>query len=385
MSTKSLDTIKRELQVSPLFNLSLTNKELFHSNFLAWFGNTYKTEFKQLIEELLEDKLGPGCWPSDILDYKIDREYMHFDICVKDSHNKPRIVIENKVKSVPTQGQLDRYRNDVGSNNNSCLFILLTMTKLSSAEGWNNITYKDISDKLSHIKVHDSYHSQLIADYRAYVENLQDVIEFFDSETSYYSSDYELMNQLGIHDICGKRKAQRLHQKLLGECKSKGWSVALEQLKWKEENFFAGWGFTNSQPLIEMKMRVNQDVIIIQVQGKQYRHAVEFFEPMNGDRIVKVDKEFFPSQKGLEYLLASHPDMYAAPGLDPLNYPFSGKFGHNKKQGFCKYCNGKPDANGRISCFVYQWIPIPPKMTCDELVSNIIKDIEAIKNRHRLK
>ena len=151
MSTK-LDTIKRELQKSPLFHLSLTNKELFHSNFLSWFGNTYKFEFKKLIEELL----GQGSWPADVLDYKIDREFMHFDICVKDSYNNPRIVIENKVKSVPTQGQLDRYRNDVGSNNNSCLFILLTMTKLSSAEGWNNITYKDISEKLSHIKVLDS-------------------------------------------------------------------------------------------------------------------------------------------------------------------------------------------------------------------------------------
>ena len=95
-----------------MFNLSLTNKELFHSNFLAWFGNMYKSEFKKLVEELL----GPGSWPADVLDYKIDREFMHFDICVKDSHDRPRIVIENKVKSVPTQGQLDRYRNEVDSN-----------------------------------------------------------------------------------------------------------------------------------------------------------------------------------------------------------------------------------------------------------------------------
>jgi hypothetical protein len=29
------------LKISPLFNHSLANKELFHSNFIAWFGKLY--------------------------------------------------------------------------------------------------------------------------------------------------------------------------------------------------------------------------------------------------------------------------------------------------------------------------------------------------------
>lgn len=31
----------KDLKESPLYNLSLVNKELFHSNFIAWFGKTY--------------------------------------------------------------------------------------------------------------------------------------------------------------------------------------------------------------------------------------------------------------------------------------------------------------------------------------------------------
>lgn len=41
------------LKKSPLFNLSLANKELFHSNFIAWFGKLYPELFIQLISDLL--------------------------------------------------------------------------------------------------------------------------------------------------------------------------------------------------------------------------------------------------------------------------------------------------------------------------------------------
>lgn len=384
MSTK-LDTIKRELQKSPLFNLSLTNKELFHSNFLAWFGNTYKPEFKKLIEELL----GQGSWPADVLDYKIDREFMHFDICVKDSHNKPRIVIENKVKSVPTKEQLDAYRNEV--NSNSCLFILLTMTSqlhnLAGAQGWHIITYKDISDALFKVKLADPYHSLLLEDYRKYVDYLQQVIECFDAETTYLSKkeDRRYKSDLGIHDICGKRKAQILYRKLIAESKKKGWVVVPNVTELTADKVMVGWGFTNSQPLIDVKLRSGADIFVIQIQGNQYRHAVEYFDQQIGDRIEKIGDDFFPSQKGLDYLLSKYPDMYAAKGSNPAFYPFEGKFGNKKEEGYCKFCNGKSDDNGWISCFVHQWIPIPKDMTCDELVSNIIKDTEAIKNRHGLK
>ena len=116
-----MDNIKK-LKDSPLYNLSMANKELFHSNFLAWFGNIYKIEFNWLINQLL----GAGSWPDEIQDYSIVREYKHFDICIKDSCDNPRILIENKVKSVPTKEQLDRYRSEV--NEDSCILILLTMT-----------------------------------------------------------------------------------------------------------------------------------------------------------------------------------------------------------------------------------------------------------------
>ena len=376
-----MDNIKK-LKDSPLYNLSMANKELFHSNFLAWFGNIYKIEFNWLINQLL----GAGSWPDEIQDYSIVREYKHFDICIKDSCDNPRILIENKVKSVPTKEQLDRYRSEV--NEDLCILILLTMTShlhdLTGAKGWKIITYKDLSEKLSKVSLADSYHSQLLKDYCEYVDNLQQIIETFDNEEYYFSraEQNNIKLDLGIHDICGKRKAQVLYQKLFKECLNHGMNVVSKYEDLSDDNIFVGWGYTNL-PLIEVRIKNQADAIIIQIQGKQYRHAVEYYDTKIGDRIIKSGKGYIPSQKGLDYLQMNYPYILSLNNAKtPTNYPFVDiPFGQNKNKGYCKYCNGIPDKNhhGLISCFVYQWIEIPDSTTCDDLVDKIIQDIANLK------
>lgn len=365
------------LKKSPLYNLSMANKELFHSNFLAWFGNQYKNEFKVLMNKLL------GTEVLKDNNFSIEREYKHFDICVKVNGNEI-ILIENKVKSVPTSEQLEGYMNEV--KNNECKFILLTMTQelqdLSNAEGWTVISYRKLSENMPD-RLNDCYHSSLLEDYRDYVNNLQDIIEIYDKEENYNSKpeDNRLKDELGIHDICGKRKAQTLYKKLCEACKNKIIVSDINNLS--DNNIYIGWGYTNSTPLIEVKFKPGKDVsdvVIIQIQGKQYRHAVEFFDKAIGERIIYGNKEHIPSDKGLSYLKEHYSDILSLNGEKPQNYPFDEcGFGQNKKRGYCKYCNGKPNANGDISCFVYQWVEIPKEITCDELIDIIVKDTSNMK------
>jgi hypothetical protein len=53
------------LKKSPLFNLSLSSKELFHSNFLAWLCENYPNYMGEIISGYLKIK------PSE---YLIDRD-----------------------------------------------------------------------------------------------------------------------------------------------------------------------------------------------------------------------------------------------------------------------------------------------------------------------
>ena len=353
----------------------MANKELFHSNFLAWFGNQYKKEFMTLINSLL-------C--SNVLtsvNFTLEREYKHFDICVKDSAGKEIIIIENKVKSIPSSGQLNGYKSAV--NNPNCRFILLTMTNklqnLTNANGWKVVTYVDLSRELSRVRLGDCYHSRLLEDYCNYVCNLQKIINSFDKEPTYFSPNIGVINGLGIHDICGKRKALSLYDKLCGSLKDQTIVSNLAQLG--KDQVFIGWGYTNSAPYIEVKLKSGTDYIVIQIQGKQYRHAVEFFDNTIGNRIAGQGKDYGPSLRGLNYLVTNYPKVLSLNGGGPINYPFSNsRFGQKKKVGYCKYCNGRQNTNGVISCFVYQWVEIPNSITSDCLVKKIVKDIAVMKS-----
>lgn len=82
MAQNQNQALVKTLQDSPLFQLSLTSKELFHSNFLYWLGVTYRDLFKETFSKL-------GCntaaWPDK---WEVEREYkaaksISLDLCVK--------------------------------------------------------------------------------------------------------------------------------------------------------------------------------------------------------------------------------------------------------------------------------------------------------------
>ena len=99
-----IDNIRAELEPSPMYNMSLSSKELFHSNLLAWLGNTQETKafFVDIVDKLAGIKL-------DLNDsWTVEREDKNFDLCIKKGKDY-LLVIENKVKSIPRKAQLDEY------------------------------------------------------------------------------------------------------------------------------------------------------------------------------------------------------------------------------------------------------------------------------------
>ena len=101
-----MDTFVEKLNNNPIFQLSLSSKELFHSNFLAWLAEDKNTQ--TLFKKSLSTWLG-----EDTFDYNTDcmevkREYKNFDfsICEKiindeeSETGKIRLVLENKFKSI---------------------------------------------------------------------------------------------------------------------------------------------------------------------------------------------------------------------------------------------------------------------------------------------
>ena len=94
MNIEELNRIGNELRKSPLFNLSLASKELFHSNFLSWLSVGNWNVFVKVMSDLAGKRFE---WKEG--DYEVCREDDNFDLSVR-KDNKPVFVLENKVKGI---------------------------------------------------------------------------------------------------------------------------------------------------------------------------------------------------------------------------------------------------------------------------------------------
>src|SRR5436305_1043609 len=98
----SFEEAVRSLRDSPLFNLSLASKELFHSNFLGWLCEMYPQPAGSLFARFLKTA------PSSRGDIKVGRESKNTDLLITYSDGQ-QLIIENKVKSIPSEEQLRKY------------------------------------------------------------------------------------------------------------------------------------------------------------------------------------------------------------------------------------------------------------------------------------
>ena len=86
-----------ELSNDAMFSLSLTSRELFHTNFWAWLLRKYRRIFTSVFYPNYDGK-------SNV---EVLREKYNFDLLLK--INDEYIIIENKCKSVPNRVQLKKY------------------------------------------------------------------------------------------------------------------------------------------------------------------------------------------------------------------------------------------------------------------------------------
>ncbi len=173
----SVDILPNELQQNPMFRLSMSSLELFHSNFLEWLFDLDHAAFLT-------------CFALEVHNsstYTIEREY-HLgidkagkqwvtDIAVFENGNLI-LIIENKIKSTPSKGQLENQKKLAGEY---CKKVLLSLFEYSVIEDklykFCKVLYKDLIDK---ILTNYESHSQFvpyIKDYCKMLQKLQNILD----------------------------------------------------------------------------------------------------------------------------------------------------------------------------------------------------------------
>lgn len=156
MKKKTTSIIEEQLQRlnrSPLFAISLSGKELSHSNFWAWLLEQEVEGKHPFIEVFIPDFYQNGC-----TFISVEREKKHVDLTItyKNKANETEVlIIENKIKSIPTKEQLMRYEEELGKQNLKITGILTGLyasLDIQELGKWSFLSYQEIAKRIMNIQ-----------------------------------------------------------------------------------------------------------------------------------------------------------------------------------------------------------------------------------------
>lgn len=322
-------TFVETLKNNPIFQLSLSSKELFHSNFLAWLAEDDNTRcvFNKVMQTWLDDKN----WEYKPNEMEVKREYNHFDFCVcdkltidgNDVTGSVQVVLENKFKSIAYKAQLVDYKdrtktlNEEGyknkykaeeANNGKILprgwrdevehpntkYILLTLADnfLDKDEiqslGWKIVTYAEYAKLLrtvvgelkdDEIKGNKAFYVELIAQYCNFIEKFSEQInECLDNvkEDNYWdilkNDDFTAVR---CNDIWQKVVMHKYAQKLFKLTQEKFPNTKIvfdDKDSWNDTSdhrpLMIRVAYFRNEALVELKYLLNNGVVFcVQQQG----------------------------------------------------------------------------------------------------------------------
>lgn len=268
------------LQSSTLFQLSLSSKELFHSNFLAWLFKAYPEASSRALSPYIRSKSA-----SIKKDGGVKREQNNRDLTI-DFDNGEVLIIENKVKSLPYIEQLENYAENAPNNSS---FLLLTLTPFeakTSNSTWHVLTYKNLPLLLQKIQTEVStpYGAALLDDYINFVSvigqcfdiELPKNSDLFNFHVREEDKVLDAFLKIGMADLYQKRKYGMLAQKALLALRKElpQENIVLDNKRGNNQ-ITLGYGMTRATGLMEVRIPLHSDwELIVQIQGDSYKQMI---------------------------------------------------------------------------------------------------------------
>lgn len=378
------EEIKNVLLCSPLFNLSLSSKELFHSNFLAWLGEHHRAFFLAVFRDM-------GCsFNLSDCDYSIRREYENFDLCMLAPDGHIAFIIENKVKSLPRVEQLKEYEEKVVRKQKSLpedLMLLSLATEFPDKDiversPWKVCHYHQLSEALQRHKAllsADPYAVALVDDYCQVIECLHQLAQSWlptASETFLLApEEKDFCQQLRVGDLQDKIRYSQLFEELnrqLREIYRVLPGADVNSIKCDSDyirKVYTNYGFTHAQGLLEVKIKFSEDyVLLIQLQGDKYCHCVEWIT----DRPIPNEHEAWRLTCALKDSVSAFLQTDELPAVFPSVCLDEATSTRRRKdsltRNFNKYGNK----------FLYQYRKIKEEATVSEVLRAMKEEVDAL-------
>ena len=297
MKKKTTSIIEEQLQRlnrSPLFAISLSGKELSHSNFWAWLLEQEVEGKHPFIEVFIPDFYQNGC-----TFISVEREKKHVDLTItyKNKANETEIlIIENKIKSIPTKKQLMRYEEELGKQDLAITGILTGLyasLDIQDLGKWSFLSYQEIAKRIMNIQ--EVHLTMDFVDYiKQYAEDIEVLYDLFQSKMEQNKGKYIIgdkdLEKIRYSDIYVKLKGSEFMEEINKRLNFEDYK------EWAKP--VCGLSFNHKKPTLSIvfSQRIDGDptkeigMIGVQIEGDQFRIYGGASQEGNYDEKIVIEK-----------------------------------------------------------------------------------------------
>ncbi len=307
--SEDVTEVALRIEANPLGRLMYGQRELFHSNLIAWFFD----QLPDAADATLRPLTGAG---ADTRRF-VERERGHLDLVFHWPDRAP-LVIENKVFSLPRRDQLEEYRAAASTWPHAPALVLLSVSAPAFDPGeWRYLSYADLAARiLDALPAGSGYEVETMRRYAWLVADLHRLVSVVDVRSdeervwlpdSLLSAISSSQMRAALHKARAQRVAGALNDALPG----------LEQP--------AAGGMSNATPLVESFEYVYTRGMHLhlgwQLQGSQFRRAAVYHDQTISGRSQE-------SRRLREDVSRQHPEFYSFPAPLPQHRAGRKEFNH---------------------------------------------------------
>jgi hypothetical protein len=339
------ETTAQRIEANPLGRLMYGQRELFHSNLLAWFFD--------VLPDLADEVFKPLARPGSCAGRAVERERNHLDLVLRWPDRAP-LVIENKVFSLPQWDQLEEYKGLTATWEPSPALLLLSVSEPDFDLGdWVHLSYEDLSRRiLAVLPANETYEAETMRRYADLAGDLHRLVAAVDARSDRErvwlpEALLDAISSSQMRAALQKARAQRvarvINQHVHGlETPAKG-------------------DMSNATPFVESLEYARTGGMDVhlgwQLQGAQFRRAVVYRdEAVKGGSPSRRER-----RKGLS---REHPEFF--------------RFPHGLPQAMA----GRKEFNHFAPSFVYRYVKVPD-LTVGELKAIAVEvhgEVEALRH-----
>ena len=250
-------TLRNKIENTLNYQLSLSNLELYHSNLFAVVLEKAGFINHKFFSDVIDIN-------KKITDLKVYREKKSIDLTIEiiDEDGQTHVIfIENKVKSLPDEGQLIRYSEK--DTNAKGILLSLVEPGFNLPESWFRRSYVELIEYYRNLldKVDETFRL-FLKDYIEYMDNVEEFIGKVSYGESYFleESSNKVLEGMRLRSVIEKIHYANLQNKIA----DLGYKTYSGRIK-------GGHHFG-----IDLPIEGTTSSFDIQIQGNQYRHKVNF-------------------------------------------------------------------------------------------------------------